>query len=167
MQALHSRQQHLLLSRTWSLMIPSKPSRCNRPPSRPENCALTNMPSASVLACCITAVCDLQNFELLTQDEIRFLTRFVIIGQAKTTGQLLQSLAVFKACTIKPLVSNADTLLSASRSVAAPVVDYGVKHTFFRHFCGGECVESIQPTLQVCSQTLNSADDPLKEHRCC
>jgi hypothetical protein len=28
-------------------------------------------------------------------------------AQAKSTGQLLQSLAVFKACTIKPLVRNA------------------------------------------------------------
>ncbi|EIE22093.1 hypothetical protein COCSUDRAFT_83484 [Coccomyxa subellipsoidea C-169] len=68
--------------------------------------------------------------------------------QAKSTAQLLQSLAVFKACTIKPLVRNADTLLTVSRSIAAPVVDRAVKHTFFRHFCGGECVDSIQPTLQ-------------------
>ena len=70
-------------------------------------------------------------------------------GQAKSTGQLLQSLAVFKACTIKPLVNNADTLLAASRQLAPSLVDHAVKHTFFRHFCGGECVESIQPTLQA------------------
>ncbi len=24
-----------------------------------------------------------------------------------------------------------------------------VKRTMFRHFCGGECLESIQPTLKV------------------
>jgi hypothetical protein len=69
--------------------------------------------------------------------------------QAKSIGQLLQSLAVFSACSMKPLVRNANTLLSASRKVAAPVVDYTVKQTFFRHFCGGECIQSIQPTLQV------------------
>lgn len=75
-------------------------------------------------------------------------------AQAKSTAQLLQSLAVFKACTIKPLVQNADTLLTASRRIAAPVVDHAVKHTFFRHFCGGECVDSIQPTLQASLPTF-------------
>ena len=71
--------------------------------------------------------------------------------QAKSTGKLLQSLAVFKACSLKPLVDNADTIIRASRKVAAPLVDSVVRATMFRHFCGGECVESIQPTLKVSS----------------
>ena len=33
--------------------------------------------------------------------------------------------------------------------MAPGAVDYAVRHTLFRHFCGGECVDSIQPTLQV------------------
>ena len=69
--------------------------------------------------------------------------------QAKSTGKLIQSLAVFRACSLKPLVENADTIIRASRRVAAPLVDSIVKATMFRHFCGGECVESIQPTLKV------------------
>ena len=44
---------------------------------------------------------------------------------------------------------DADTLLGRSRRVAPAVVDWAVRHTLFRHFCGGECVNSIQPTLQV------------------
>ncbi|CAL5224266.1 g6925 [Coccomyxa viridis] len=68
--------------------------------------------------------------------------------QAKSTGKLIQSLAVFRACSLKPLVENADTIIRASRRVAAPLVDSIVKATMFRHFCGGECVESIQPTLK-------------------
>ena len=69
--------------------------------------------------------------------------------QAKSTGKLVQSLAVFKACSIGPLVTNADAIIRATRRVAAPLVDSIIKHTMFRHFCGGECVESIQPTLKV------------------
>lgn len=71
------------------------------------------------------------------------------IMQAKSTGKLVQSLAVFKACSIGPLVANADTIIRVSRAVAAPLVDEIVKRTMFRHFCGGECVDSIQPTLKV------------------
>ena len=74
--------------------------------------------------------------------------------QAKSTGKLIQSLAVFKACSIKPLVENADAIIRASRRVAAPLVDSVIKQTMFRHFCGGECVESIQPTLKVHSGLL-------------
>ena len=76
--------------------------------------------------------------------------------QAKSTGKLVQSLAVFKACSIKPLVENADAIIRASRRVAAPLVDSVIKQTMFRHFCGGECVESIQPTLKVHSGLFHS-----------
>ena len=58
---------------------------------------------------------------------------------AKSTGQLVQSLAVFRTCSVKPLVQNADVLLAAARKVVGPaVVTSVVRHTFFKHFCGGE-----------------------------
>ena len=36
-------------------------------------------------------------------------------AQAKSTGKLIQALTVFKACSIQPLVENADAILHASR----------------------------------------------------
>ena len=69
---------------------------------------------------------------------------------AKSTGQLLQSLAVFRTCSVKPLVQNADVLLAAAKKVVGPaVVTSVVRHTFFKHFCGGEhgCLScSCEPT---------------------
>lgn len=60
---------------------------------------------------------------------------------AKSTGQLLQSLAVFRTCSVKPLVQNADVLLAAAKRVVGPaLVTSVVRHTFFKHFCGGEHV---------------------------
>lgn len=57
---------------------------------------------------------------------------------AKSTGQLLQSLAIFRTCSVKPLVQNADILLSAAKRVVGPsLVTSVVRHTFFKHFCGG------------------------------
>lgn len=41
---------------------------------------------------------------------------------AKSTGQLLQSLAVFRTCSVKPLVQNADVLLAAAKKVVGPTV---------------------------------------------
>ncbi len=58
----------------------------------------------------------------------------------------------FSACMVAwddAVGLRADTLLSGSRRLAPGAVDWAVRHTLFRHFCGGECVESIQPTLQV------------------
>eukprot|EP00884_Botryococcus_braunii_P003785 jgi/Botrbrau1/13407/Bobra.0082s0014.1 len=69
--------------------------------------------------------------------------------QAKSTKQLLQSLAVFTVCTTKPFIQNADKVFDISKSVfSGTVVTSAVKATFFKHFCAGETVEDIQPTLQ-------------------
>lgn len=58
---------------------------------------------------------------------------------AKSTQQLLQSLAIFKACSIKPLVQNADTLMAAaSKVLGTPFVSSVVRHTLYRQFCGGK-----------------------------
>ena len=59
--------------------------------------------------------------------------------QAKSTSQLARSLAVFKACGIKPFVQNADWLLNSSKQLfGASLVNGVVKRTFFKHFCAGE-----------------------------
>ncbi|DBA95567.1 TPA: hypothetical protein ACH3X3_013417 [Trebouxia sp. C0006] len=72
---------------------------------------------------------------------------------AKSTGQLLQSLAVFRTCSVKPLVQNADVLLAAAKKVVGPtVVTSVVRHTFFKHFCGGECEHTLKPTADMLRQ---------------
>ncbi|KAL3143867.1 hypothetical protein ABBQ32_003688 [Trebouxia sp. C0010 RCD-2024] len=69
---------------------------------------------------------------------------------AKSTGQLMQSLAIFRACSVKPLVQNADVLLAAAKKVVGPaVVTSVVRHTFFKQFCGGECERSLSPTANM------------------
>lgn len=59
--------------------------------------------------------------------------------QAKSTLQLLQSLAVFTACTSKPFISNADKVFDISKRVLSrALVTSVVKNTFFKHFCAGD-----------------------------
>lgn len=58
---------------------------------------------------------------------------------AKSTQQLVQSLAIFKACSIKPFVQHADTLLAtATKLLGSSVVTSVVRHSFYKQFCGGE-----------------------------
>lgn len=60
---------------------------------------------------------------------------------AKSTQQLLQSLAIFKACSIRPFVQHADTLLdTAVKLVGASFVTSVIRHSFYKQFCGGEAV---------------------------
>jgi len=54
---------------------------------------------------------------------------------------------VFQACAFRPFVDNAGWLMPAARRVAGPVADWAIRHTFFKHFCAGECVETIQPVV--------------------
>ena len=64
--------------------------------------------------------------------------------RAKSTGQLLQSLAVFKACSVKPLVCNSEALLNGAKSVlGSRAVNSAVRHTFFKHFCGGAFLREV------------------------
>jgi hypothetical protein len=57
---------------------------------------------------------------------------------AHSNLQILRSLAVFSACSIKPLVKHADTCLAWSKKVfGAGLVNGVVKRTFFKHFCAG------------------------------
>lgn len=74
---------------------------------------------------------------------------------AKSTGQLMQSLAIFRACSVKPLVQNADVLLAAAKKVVGPaVVTSVVRHTFFKQFCGGELRHADTTKHCVCNALL-------------
>ena len=61
---------------------------------------------------------------------------------AKSTRQLMQSLAIFKTCSVKPLVQHADAVLAlATRVVGSTVVAAAVRHSFFAQFCGGKLLQ--------------------------
>ena len=51
----------------------------------------------------------------------------------------------------QPLVKHADTVLNLSkRIVGSTLVNFGVKHTFFAHFCAGEpCMPLIEKACQI------------------
>ena len=58
---------------------------------------------------------------------------------SKRTADLLRSWAILKACRMKSLVCNAETLLGMSRAVAGQkITDRLVEATFFKHFCAGK-----------------------------
>lgn len=69
--------------------------------------------------------------------------------KSKSTGELFRTLAIFKLCTIGPLVENSEKLLKFSRGVFGDTLTSLVlKYTFFQHFCAGEDGESIRPKVE-------------------
>ncbi|KAI9352688.1 FAD-linked oxidoreductase-like protein [Obelidium mucronatum] len=66
----------------------------------------------------------------------------------KSTLELLNSYTVFKLCEFPPLVSMAPTVINiAERTGTKFLMNYGVKQTFFKHFCGGETISEVLPTM--------------------
>jgi len=69
---------------------------------------------------------------------------------SKTTGNLLRSWAILKACRVKPLVCNAEALLGVSRAlIGRRATDKAVEATFFKHFCAGEAIFAFQAPLAI------------------
>ncbi|KAJ3305907.1 hypothetical protein HDV03_000749 [Kappamyces sp. JEL0829] len=61
---------------------------------------------------------------------------------------LLNSLAVFQMCGIPPLVNNVPTFIRLAKATGtSPILHAVVKQTFFRHFCGGEDLKEVLPTM--------------------
>lgn len=70
--------------------------------------------------------------------------------EGQTTGQLLRSLGVLSACQFRPLVRNADNLLKTSKKLfGSTLVNFGVRHTFFKQFCGGESTSVCPSSLAL------------------
>ncbi|KDO29951.1 hypothetical protein SPRG_05141 [Saprolegnia parasitica CBS 223.65] len=71
------------------------------------------------------------------------------IFAAKSTPLLARAYLVFTTCQIPFLVKNSMGLIDASYKVLGDkVTNFGLKSTFFGHFCAGEDAATIQPTLQ-------------------
>lgn len=59
--------------------------------------------------------------------------------KSKTKLDILRTWAVLSTCQIQPLVKNADTLLAWAQKVfGSTLVYWGIRHTFFSHFCAGD-----------------------------
>ncbi|CAG9461673.1 unnamed protein product [Pedinophyceae sp. YPF-701] len=94
--------------------------------------------------------------ELLTKAKRAFPGSNRIIGpdsdklpfRGRSWTELLNAYGVFTTCAIKPVVANADKLIALGEAVVGKKLTYGIiKHTFFAHFCGGENVDDIRPTI--------------------
>lgn len=78
--------------------------------------------------------------------------------EGQTTGQLLRSLGVLSACQFRPLVRNADNLLKTSKKLfGSTLVNFGVRHTFFKQFCGGESMSGCLSFLAFLVRGTRSA----------
>ena len=68
--------------------------------------------------------------------------------QNESTLSLLNSLTVFQLCAIPPLVKGFPLLVKLSKQTGtSPVLNAVVKRTFFKHFCGGEDLKEVVPTM--------------------
>ncbi|KAJ3068625.1 hypothetical protein HDU98_008218 [Podochytrium sp. JEL0797] len=66
----------------------------------------------------------------------------------KSTLELINSYTVFKLCEFPPLVSIAPFAISVAEKTGTKfLMNYGVKKTFFKHFCGGETISEVLPTM--------------------
>eukprot|EP00842_Homolaphlyctis_polyrhiza_P005199 jgi/Hompol1/5680/HPOL_004627-RA len=70
--------------------------------------------------------------------------------RTKTSLELVNSLAVFQMCAIPFLVSATPTILEAAhRARMSGVLNSVIKATFFKHFCGGEDLKEVLPTMRA------------------
>ncbi|KAI9354568.1 FAD-linked oxidoreductase-like protein [Zopfochytrium polystomum] len=71
------------------------------------------------------------------------------IGRYVGTLSLINSYAVLQLCGFRPLVDWAETILSAAERLHLSwLVHWVVKQTFFKHFCGGEDLKEVVPTMR-------------------
>ncbi|KAI8586691.1 FAD-linked oxidoreductase-like protein [Geranomyces variabilis] len=68
----------------------------------------------------------------------------------RTTAELINSLLVFRLCGMPWLVKSSGDLLELAEKLRLDPIAYAVvKRTFFKHFCGGENLEEVVPTMQT------------------
>ncbi|KAI8844248.1 FAD-linked oxidoreductase-like protein [Chytridium lagenaria] len=66
----------------------------------------------------------------------------------KSFIDLLNAYAVFRLCNFTPLVDWTPWLLKvAAKLRVKAIMDFAVKKTFFKHFCGGENITEVLPTM--------------------
>lgn len=131
------------------MLFPVSPSPAESAKVQPRTSEQARLLQDMRLAAILTQACDAQQQQpASTCVKLQGFDDPQLAFSAKSTGQLLQSLAVFRTCSVKPLVQNADVLLAAAKKVVGQsLVTSVVHHTFFKHFCGGAtlCLPSGLP----------------------
>ncbi|KAI8823586.1 FAD-linked oxidoreductase-like protein [Fimicolochytrium jonesii] len=68
----------------------------------------------------------------------------------RTTAELINSLLVFQLCGMPRLVEASPTILEWTEKMKLHGIAYAIiKRTFFKHFCGGEDLKEVVPTLEA------------------
>jgi proline dehydrogenase len=69
--------------------------------------------------------------------------------KSKTFTELIRGKLVFSTCQIRPLVKNSEALVKYSYKILRKNITNSLfRYTFFGHFCAGEDVVSIRPTVK-------------------
>ncbi|KNC98955.1 proline dehydrogenase [Spizellomyces punctatus DAOM BR117] len=69
--------------------------------------------------------------------------------KTRSTAELLNSLLVFQLCAMPKIVEASPTILEWAEKMKLTRPVYAViKQTFFRHFCGGEDLAEVVPTME-------------------
>eukprot|EP00127_Corallochytrium_limacisporum_P005641 Clim_evm20s210 gene=Clim_evmTU20s210 len=72
-----------------------------------------------------------------------------IAFKSKTLFELARAWAIFKICTFRPFVDNAEKILDVSEKILGKSVTlFFVRHSFFNHFCAGQDADDIQGSLE-------------------
>lgn len=68
--------------------------------------------------------------------------------KSKSNMDIVRALLVFRLCSFRWLVKNSKKLLDMSYKVlGVGITHWGLKQTFFGHFCAGESADEIQPKI--------------------
>ena len=72
--------------------------------------------------------------------------------EAKSTVEIMRSLAILRACRLRWLVRHADTVLAWSKAMlGSPIVNGIIKRSFYRQFVGGADADELRPLLSMLS----------------
>eukprot|EP00735_Rhodelphis_limneticus_P006599 TRINITY_DN19023_c0_g1::TRINITY_DN19023_c0_g1_i1::g.21570::m.21570 TRINITY_DN19023_c0_g1::TRINITY_DN19023_c0_g1_i1::g.21570 ORF type:complete len:580 (+),score=139.17,sp/Q9WU79/PROD_MOUSE/38.80/3e-114,Pro_dh/PF01619.13/1.2e-71,EF-hand_8/PF13833.1/1.2e-05,EF-hand_8/PF13833.1/6.2e+03,EF-hand_1/PF00036.27/0.00031,EF-hand_7/PF13499.1/0.0014,EF-hand_5/PF13202.1/0.0038,EF-hand_6/PF13405.1/1e+04,EF-hand_6/PF13405.1/0.016,ATG19_autophagy/PF12744.2/5.3e+02,ATG19_autophagy/PF12744.2/0.17,Peptidase_C80/PF1 len=68
---------------------------------------------------------------------------------SKSTAELWRALIVFKLCSFPLIVQNSQALYNLSKKyLGRSLTEFGLKQTFFGHFCAGVSGEDLKPVLE-------------------
>jgi len=68
--------------------------------------------------------------------------------ESKTLHELLRSYIIYQLCQFKYIVKHSELLINIMRKfLGSKISDKIIEISFFKHFCGGEDVEKIRPTI--------------------